>query len=81
MAELLRRLKRHAERYYNFAKSVIYKHLFEACPGVNCILFLLSHFQLAQQVNLRAFYTEAYYLEFFRAQLSIAFPMELAICT
>jgi len=52
MAELLRRLKRHARGYYNFAKSVIYKHLFEACPGVNSILFLLSHFQLAQQVNL-----------------------------
>ncbi len=52
MAELLRRLKRHDERYYNFAKSVMYKHLFEACPGVNSILFLISHFQLAQQVNL-----------------------------
>ncbi len=38
MAELLRRLKRHARGYYNFAKRVIYKHLFEACPGVNCIL-------------------------------------------
>jgi len=50
MAELLRRLKRHAERYYNFAKSVIYKHFFKACPGVNGILFLFSHFQLAQQV-------------------------------
>ncbi len=54
MAELLRRLKRHDERYYNFAKSVMYKHLFEACPGVNSILFLLSHFQLTQQVKLNA---------------------------
>ncbi len=54
MAELLRRLKRHGKRYYNFAKSVIYKHLIEACPGVNSIVFLLSHSQLAQRVKLCA---------------------------